>query len=132
MVHFYENEGKKVVTAVIKDSKDDAKIQVIKRLGLSNEFIESEVGLGYVSCCDISPVLKLDTLEMPNTVSATVHVQEGDTYDRQVGRDAANDKVIKNFESSKKKALIRWQLAMLKQIKNVSPETFDEAFAKLK
>jgi hypothetical protein len=137
MVHFYENQKKQAVTAVVKDCKNDAKIKVAKRIGLAKDYIPEKFYDDDVCPCfgpwdQVADILKFDKLTMPNSISATVHVQEGDTYDRQKGRDAANDKVIKNFELSRNKAYTRWQVAMLQQIKNVSPETFEDALKKLK
>ena len=64
---------------------------------------------------------------MTNKVVGTVRCDDRDTYSAEVGEAEAVKKAMSNHNRAFKKALTRWQIAMLKDIIAVSPDTFEEA-----
>ena len=69
---------------------------------------------------------------MASKYVGTVTCREGDDFDAKVGESLAVKKAMDNHKAGFKKAIIRWQAAVLKDIIRVSPKTFDEALAKAK
>lgn len=121
MLNIYKDKEKQSTTAVVTKSEYDARSRIVRRFGLSKLDIHL-----------IGDYLCLDKTKMNRTYSGTVHCDERDTYDEAVGADKAIKKAMDNHNRAFKNAIIRWQVAMLKKIKTVSPETFDEAVTKAK
>lgn len=119
MLNIYKDKEKQTTTAVIAKSANDASSRIVKRLGLSK-----------IDIYLLSDYICLDKAKMNKTYSGRVHCDERDTYDEAVGADKAIKKAMDNHNRAFKRAIIRWQVAMLKKIKTVSPETFDEAMTK--
>jgi phosphotransferase system IIB component len=118
MLDIYRNEAKKTTTAVIKGSKQDAVNHIAKRLKITTKFEAKIYNLGAAI--------------MQDKYSGTVTCDERDTYDAAVGEDEAVKKAMDNHKNGFTKAILRWQVSMIKKIKNISPETFDEALNKVK
>ena len=121
LLDIYRNEDKKTTTAVINYCDNDAINRVMKRLGLN---IEDMIGRD-------RDVFHVREALMASKTDATVKCNEKDTYNAKEGENEAVKKAMSNHNKSFKKALLRWQIAMIKDIKNVSPETFDEAIKKV-
>lgn len=120
MLNIYKDKEKQTTTAVVTKSEHDARSRIVRRLGLSS-----------LDIYFIGDYLCLDKTKMNKTYSGTVHCDERDTYDEAVGVDKAVKKAMDNHNRAFMRAIIRWQVAMLKKIKSVSPETFDEAVTKM-
>jgi protein-arginine kinase len=145
MVNFYSNAEKEATTALIKNSSADAQRLILKRLGLTEnmkyvDLLDLDEGIDDLSQLDLfnhlgvsfEDAIELKKALMPKTISATVRCHNGDTYDEKTGRDMANEKVISNFNKSLKKAVARWQRAMLNKIRSVDPETFNSVLEEFK
>lgn len=115
MFKSYTNSGKLTTTVVLSGNSDDAINYVIKRLGISDENLN---------------LLRLDKLEMQDSYKGTVKCKPDDTFDTAKGIELATKKAMKNRDNAFRKAIIRWQLAMLNKIKSISPDTFNEAYEK--
>ena len=130
MLSIFKNNNKKTTTAIIFDSETDAMKHISKKLGLgdiTNPFRFS----GLDSDKELMRVLKLDKALMNNKYSGTVTCDDRDNYDEAVGEDEAVKKAIANHNRGFVKAITRWQSALIKQVIDVSPETFDEALEKV-
>lgn len=123
MLDVYRNNTKKTTTAVIENSELDALRHISKKIGLD---LESD---DYLIEND-SDVLCLDTLLMSDKYTGTVTCAESDEYSDKVGEDMAVKKAMNNHRNGFKRAIVRWQTAMIKKILGASPETFSEALQK--
>lgn len=138
MLDIYRNNSKKTTTAVIKDSTFDAVRHIARKIGVDLD--------RYDACddCDDCDEMKMyenielcrqvpcaDKALMNNRYSGTVTCDDRDTYDEAVGEDEAVKKAMANHNRGFVKAIIRWQSALIKQVIDVSPETFDEALKKV-
>jgi hypothetical protein len=120
MLDIYVNEKKRTTTAVIEDSEADAIKHIAKRLKVPYKLPKNR------------KVFSLDAAIMSNKYSGTVTCDERDTYDAAVGEDEAVKKAMDNHKRGFVKAITRWQTVMIKRIKAVSPETFEEALSNVK
>lgn len=129
MLNIYRNTEKKSTVAVIRDCETDA----LARIG---KVMAARHGLGYnpnkcKRCQQVHLALhgvpngKL--AEMPKTIKATVTCDTRDTYSEAVGESEAVKKAMDNHKRAFLKALKRWQVAMIKDVMAVSPDTFKEA-----
>lgn len=64
---------------------------------------------------------------LPEKINAKTTCLECDTFDEKEGRRLAINKVMEKHNRAFKNALMRWQVAMLRDIQAVSPETFKDA-----
>lgn len=136
MLQVIMNEEKKSTTAILRGTSTDALEKIGRRIVSTHP---------ETMCLDDSLDKKsmytqvaLNSLPngfeaiMPDKIVGTVRCSEEDTFDEEVGRKEAIKKATEKHNKTFKKAIIRWQAAMIKDIINVSPETFDEAFSKVK
>jgi len=131
MLRIFKNDTKKTTTALIENSSYDAFLRVLKRLGVKDYNYDADTNQLVVNPCVVANALKLELLEMNDKISGTVKYDERDIYDEKVGESLAVKKAMENHNKSFNKALKRWQVAMLKLIMDVSPETFEEALHKV-
>lgn len=115
-VRVYENKSKKSTTAVLQDVQFDAIFKILKVLNSHNHDLQG-----------ICEVPNLESALIPTKIVATTVCHAGDEFDSDEGRKVAIKKVMKKHNLSFRKALKRWQIAMLKDIIAVSPDTFEEA-----
>lgn len=121
MLQIFRNEKKKTTTAVIDYSAFDAIRHIEKRLNLKD------------GACDcVANVLEFDKAIMSDKYTGTVTCDDRDEYSEAAGENAAVLKTMRNHHKGYEKALVNWQVAMLKKIKTVSPETFEKALEKIK
>lgn len=129
MLRVFFNEIKGTTTAMVEDSEFDAMRHIDK-------VYNAQVGGASNKCCAMCrPQIEVPRLEeayMANKYVGTVTVREGDTFDKTTGENLAVKKAMDNHKNAFRKAIIRWQTAMLKDIIRVSPATFDEAVTKAK
>jgi hypothetical protein len=131
MLTIFTNNDKKTTTAVINDFETDA-LQRIGRtiLGRHPECVITDEPWDKR---EIHVRLALNSLPngnkaiMSNKIVGTVKCDEEDEYKADVGEGEAVKKAMKNHNKAFKKALVRWQAAMLQDIMAVSPETFEQA-----
>lgn len=117
MLEIIENKEKKATTAILKGCALDAAKRVGKRLDIRNN--EGEACI----CC----IPHVEELIMTNKIVGTAKPLGDDKFDESVGKAKAIRKATKNHKSAFTKALKRWQVAMLRDIIAVSPETFEDA-----
>lgn len=128
MLRVFFNEIKGTTTAVVEDSEFDAMRHIDK-------VYNAQVSETSNKCCVCVPQIgapRLGEAYMANKYVGTVTVREGDTFDKTTGERLAVKKAMDNHKNAFRKAIIRWQTAILKDIIRVSPATFDEAVAKAK
>ena len=106
MIKIYKNTKKKTTTAVFTNSEFDAVRHIDKCM---------ESGLDLASAV------------MQSNYSGTVNVHAEDTYDERQGELEALAKASKNYDRAYRKAMKRWQVYALRKIREVYPETFEEA-----
>jgi hypothetical protein len=133
MLKIFRGIKNNTTTAIIEDTQCDAVRAIIKRLGLKGSVADPD-SINW--CCEECrynwDTLRLDKAIMNKKYTATVTKDDRDNYDEKVGEDEAVKKAMSNHNRAFKKALLRWQVVVLRDIKNVSPETFDEAVEKVK
>lgn len=117
MLEILRNEKKETTTAIIEGCELDAAKRVGKRLDIKHD--NGEICF----CC----IPHIESLLMKNKIVGTARPLGDDTYNEKEGRDRAVFKAMKNHKNAFTKALKRWQVAMIKDIRDVSPETFAEA-----
>lgn len=114
---------KKTTTAELSGTKFDAIAHIIKVLGIRYSKIDD--AMNYSD-------MKLYEAVMSEVYTGTVTCDEKDDYDEAVGESEAVKKAMSNHNKAFKRALTRWQIAMIKRIINVSPDTFDTALHKVR
>ena len=124
MLKVYSNPKNKTTTVLLSGGDMDAINTVVPRLGISN-IITDSVPSYIVS--EVIDVFSLRKLLMPNVSKATVQLREGDTYNSEVGKEEALAKAQRNYNNSLVKRFKHWQVAMLKKVYSVNPETFKAA-----
>ena len=127
MLRIFKNDTKKTTTALIENSSYDALLRVLKRLGVKDYQYDADTNQLIINPCEVADAFKLGVLEMNDKISGTVTYDERDTYDEKVGESLAVKKAMDNHKRAFLKALKRWQVVMIKNIMEVSPETFREA-----
>lgn len=123
----YVNKEKQTTSAVLKDTAFDAVEAIARRMGV--EIDGCTCGCIYGVEMDLSDIA-LDKAVMHDRYSATVKVHGDDVFNEDEGEKRAVKKAMDNHKDAFTRALTRWQVAMLKKIKSVSPETFDKALEK--
>lgn len=133
MLKTFKNNEKKSTVAVIEDCGADAVARIGKVMAARHHFNLNNRGCK--RCENVQFAIKMvpnaKEAEMSNTIKATVTCDERDTYDAVVGESEAVKKAMANHKKAFLKALTRWQVAMLKDIIAVSPETFETALRKV-
>lgn len=129
MLKIFRNSKKQTTVAVIEDCQTDA-IAHIGRIMAARHQVNLNRGdckrceqIRFASKC----IPGVREAEMPNVIKATVTCDARDEYNEAVGESEAVKKAMSNHKKSYLKALKRWQVAMLKDIIAVSPETFEDA-----
>lgn len=129
MLRVFFNEAKGTSTALVEDCEFDAMRHIDK-------IYNAQVGGATNGCCPACrPTVEVPRLEeayMSNKYTGTVTVREGDTFDKKTGESLAVKKAMANHKGAFRKAIIKWQTAVIKDIMRVSPDTFDESVAKAK
>lgn len=137
---YFENKEAKTTTAVLENCQDEAVAYVEKRL--SNWYIEEEFMADvceFVFASEHQDMFKgskfeiphKEALKIPEKIRATVRLNPVDRYNKKVGQLYAKEKAMENKKSALRKAIKRWQIAMLKDIMAINPETFKEALEKV-
>ena len=126
----FVNDKEKVTTAVFTDTDNIARNKVLKRLGVDVLRFNLEDSWGYNDGI-LTKALCLDKLKMKNSYRATVKCNKDDIYDTDTGKEYAGEKVRRNVAKAVQNAMLRWQIALLHKIKEISPETFNEAVHKV-
>jgi len=121
-INIYVNKDKETTAAVINDCDFDAVNRIMKRLGADLEDV----------LCDKQNILHVKDAIMPCKIRGKVKRNSEDEYDEAIGRQEAIKKAIKKHNERFLRALCKWQAQMLKEIRDVSPETFEKALDTLK
>lgn len=111
--------GKKVTTAIVTDCMFDAVKRIEKRFFNPTDAEEC-----------VLP--NIDKALMNDKFASSVRLADGDTYSEAEGESLAVKKNMEKHNRAFTKAIINWQVAMLQDIKRVSPETFEDALNKVK
>lgn len=129
MLEVVQNDKKKTTTAIIANSEKDAICHVLKRLGVQYDVGSTPDGDVCINFCGIDMVsaFKLNALKMSGKYTGTVRCNEADTYDERVGTDEAVKKAMRNHKNGFRRAIIRWQSAVIKVVYDISPDSFKEA-----
>lgn len=129
MLKTFKNTEKKTTIAVIENCGTDA-VAKIGRVMAARHGLKLNPN-GCKRCEQVNFAQRLvpnsRVALMNDTIKATVTCDERDTYDEAVGESEAVKKAMANHKRAFTSALKRWQVAMLKDIMAVSPETFEEA-----
>ena len=129
MLKIFENTKKKSTIAVVENCEMDAVAKIARQIAASNNIVlnpeknRRTESIRFAKKC----VPHAEKARMPKSIKATVTCDSRDTYNAKVGEAEAVKKAMSNHNKSFKKAIKRWQVAMLKDIIAVSPETFEEA-----
>jgi len=129
MLKIFRNSKKQTTVAVIENCGTDAVARIGKVMAARHQI---NLNGGECKRCEqVRFAYKLvpnsRVANMVDTIKATVTCDERDTYNEAVGESEAVKKAMANHKKAYNKALKRWQVAMLKDIMAVSPETFEEA-----
>lgn len=137
MIKVVKDVKSKRTKALIKDSKLDAIASIGKTLGTSTHNgreLAKAHGIEFNTVCKRDAYIEFAQKCVPNSsealmtnLEATAICYPEDDYNTQVGENEAVKKVLNHHRTSFYKAIKRWQVAMLKDIIAVSPETFEEA-----
>lgn len=130
MLKINRSERKKSTTAIIEGSRADALRAVLKRLGVNEVEYDSESGIITVCPVQTAECMNVDKLFMNDTYLGTTFCHKDDVYDEKVGEDVAVKKAMDNHKAAFKRAIVRWQVAMIKDIMKASSNTFEEALEK--
>lgn len=131
MLQIFTNNEKKSTTAIINNCSTDA----LERIGRTILGRHPECIITDESADKRTRNVQVALQSLPNGAKAimtnkivgTVKCDERDTYVAEIGEGEAVKKAMGNHNKAFKKALTRWQIAMLKDIIAVSPDTFEEA-----
>lgn len=109
------NDEKGATTAILESCDFDAVTKIERVLGL--DILDGEEFTNF----------NLDKALMSESISATVRCSADDVFDETEGRKLAIKKVMSKHNKQFKRAIRNWQIAMLRNIIKVCPDTFDEA-----
>lgn len=131
-IFFGKKDNKNTTTVVLTDTKDFAIQRVARTLGITG-YIRNMMTVNEIFGVhdEFSALLSLDKLEMNKCYKATTVCDERDIYNKNEGVRIARDKAVTNLTTAANKAIKRWQVAMLKKIRDVDPEIFKEALEKV-
>lgn len=134
MLKIFRNTKKQTTVAVIENCGTDAVAHIGKVMAARHQIALNK---GNCKRCEqvrfaYSMVPNTNRATMVDTIKATVTCDARDTYSEAVGESEAVKKAMNNHKKAFLKALKRWQVAMLKDIMAVSPETFDDALQEVK
>lgn len=102
--------------AISENARTDAYCRVKRRLVNKNDKVHSWDSIPHV-----------DKLMMDRVYKAKVKCAEDDTYSDKQGEIEAVKKAMANHKRGFDKAMKRWQVAVLKDLIRVSPDTFEDA-----
>lgn len=134
MLKVHEDKKKKTVAVVLSGGSSDALMHVVKRLDLQDSGFKYNTAANDKFLDNVIMVadkLHLNELFMPDRNSGLARCYEDDIYDTEVGKKVALEKAERNYERSFRKAIIRWQVAVLRDVYRISPRTFKEAVDKV-
>lgn len=131
MVKTFVNEKKRTTVAVVSGGRTDAYAQVAKRLGMNEEKYRMSLNGDLAGFEFAADKLHLKELLMPEYNTGVVRCDERDEYDAEEGKRQAIAKADRNYMRSFEKAILRWQVAVMQELYRISPETFNEAAAKV-
>lgn len=127
-IHGKDKEERQITVAVMTNTEGFARAKILKKFGIANRFLGGFSGIfGFGEPTDIERALCIDKLKMRDKYTAVVKCQNGDTPDEQVGEAEARKKALGNIKKAEQKAYKKWQVAMLKKIKEANPDTFANA-----
>lgn len=127
-IHSKDKEQRQITVAVMTNTEGFARAKILKKFGIANTFLCGFSGIfGFGEPTDIEKALCIDKLKMKDKYSAVVKCQNGDIPDEQIGEQEARKKVLNNLKKAEQKAYKKWQVAMLKKIKEANPDTFANA-----
>lgn len=127
MLRIFRNDEKKTTTAIIEDCEYDAINTITKRL--YGKRIVDEHRYEPISLEKYVP--SIDEALMSPKYCGTVACDERDEYNEKVGESQAVKKAMANHNDSYNRALLRWQVAILRKIREVSPDTFAAALRRM-
>lgn len=116
MLRVFSNEKKGTTTAIVENCETDA-IRHIDKI--------------YSATAGVYETPRLYDAVMATKYTGTVTCREGDEFNAKLGEGLAVKKAMDNHNNGFKKAIVRWQALMIKDIMQVSPETFEEALHKV-
>lgn len=132
MLKTYVNENEQTTVAVAEDVEMDAVMHILKVMPEICYGAEEEVECGIPGVTRINlRAFNLSGALINGPIKGIVKCHEGDTYDVAVGKNEAVKKAMNNHNKAFKRALKNWQIAILKRIREVSPDTFEEAVYKV-
>lgn len=131
MLKTYVNENEQTTVAVAEDVEMDAVMHILKVMPEISYGAEEEVGCAFGATRINMRAFTLSSALINGPIKGIVKCHEGDTYDAEVGRNEAVKKAMNNHNKAFKRALKNWQIAILKRIREVSPDTFEEAVYKV-
>lgn len=117
----YTGDGR--TKAIVKGCKDDAFNRVCKRVGLFKPTSKKIAPLIYAYN---------DELEMNDKYCATVKCSFPDKYDNKVGESEAVRKAMINHNNAFRRAIKRWMIAIIKDIKQVDPDIFNDVINEIR
>lgn len=131
MLKTYVNEKEQTTVAVAEDAEMDAVMHILKVMPEIRYGAEEEVGCAFGATRINMRAFTLSSALINGPIKGIVKCHDGDTYDAEVGRNEAVKKAMNNHNKAFKRALKNWQIAILKRIREVSPDTFDDAARKV-
>lgn len=104
MLKHVEKKEEKIVVAIAENCQFDAIMKIVKR----HPYINEENMWDFTG---ITPKLNfgLEKALMQKTFSAVARCHEDDEYSYEVGRQVADDKLMKKLEISTNKAIAAWK-----------------------
>lgn len=115
----------KATKAVIEKCQCDAMKHVAKRLGISRR--DDVDGTTFFDPYSIVEKFHINELKMHKSYSGIVSCDERDAFSDVIGESEAVKKAMANHNVSFKKAIKRWQVAVLKELIKVDKDIFGEA-----
>lgn len=128
MLKIFRNINEKTTTALVEDAKFDAVNHILKCYKNALHNSVTDVYLSYVNEDDIP---FSECANMNSVYRGVVKCDTRDIYSDEVGESEAVKKAMTNHNKAFNKALLRWQIKMLKFVKDVNPSTFYKAIEKL-
>lgn len=129
MLRTFNNMAKGTTTALVENCEFDAMAHIDK---IYSAQLSGDVSGMCPMCRPEIEVPRLEEAFMASKYVGTVTCREGDSFDAKVGESMAVKKAMDNHKAGFRKAIVRWQAAVIKDIIRVSHDTFDEALAKAK
>lgn len=128
MLRIFRNIDEKTTTALVEDAKLDAVNHILKHYKNVLRNSDNDV---YISCINEDDIPFSEYANMNNVYRGVVKCDDRDEYSNEVGESEAVKKAMTNHNKAFNKALLRWQIRMLKFVKDINPSTFYKAIEKL-